>query len=819
MKSAEIILLKNITSLNDSTGKARDSTIIKMKIEDKKAFGGFNISSSGQYYIKITDTEGNTNDNPIKYNIYAVNDDYPSISLLEPIGDAQVSEDARLRMYVAIADDYGFSALKLHYRLIESKYTDPVQNFKAIDIPIISSETAAEVPYLWDLNKIGISPEDKYEYYLEVFDNDRISGFKSTKTNVQTVRLPSLDEVLKQADQAQNKIEKDLEKILKQSEDVKKEMDELNRDLLKEQNRTKEMNWEQKKKAEDLMKKKADLQNKLSDIQKNLEQVTESLKENNVLSPETMQKYMELQKLMQEVNSPEFKKMQEKLKQAMDKLTPDQMQEALKNFKLDEEKFKQSIERTMKMLKRIQTEQKIDALMKKTDEMVNKLDELSEKMNNTNPNSQEKKDELANKQDGLNKDFNEMKKDIDDLEKMMNELGKDAPKEQMQDAKDQLNQPETSQEMSNSQKNMQSGDFNKAKQNQSKAKKNMQNFSQSLKKMKEDMKQNNNKEAIRKMQKAVSDVSELSKNQEKIKNQTQGLDPNSMQYKDVAKQQADNMSAMNAVLSSLFELSQKSFAVTPQMAKDLGDAMNAMQQSIGQLTERQMNQAGKSQEQAMGSMNKSISQMQQRVSRMKKTGSCSNPGGEGEGDPQSGGSGGMMQKLQDMAAQQQAINQAMQGMENSGSMSPEQQAQAERLSQQQGNAKKTMDELAKEQKEFSGGKRKPLGNLEKIAQEMEEVVRDIKSGQITPETRKKQERILSRLLDATKSITERDFEKKREARSGEDIFRQSPNALDMSTQEGKSRGLQEFLRSIQKGYTKDYELLIKQYFEGIQSGN
>jgi len=178
-----------------------------------------------------------------------------------------------------------------------------------------------------------------------------------------------------------------------------------------------------------------------------------------------------------------------------------------------------------------------------------------------------------------------------------------------------------------------------------------------------------------------------------------------------------------------------------------------------------------------------------------------------------------MQKLQDMAAQQQAINQAMQGMENSGSMSPEQQAQAERLSQQQGNAKKTMDELAKEQKEFSGGKRKPLGNLEKIAQEMEEVVRDIKSGQITPETRKKQERILSRLLDATKSITERDFEKKREARSGEDIFRQSPNALDMSTQEGKSRGLQEFLRSIQKGYTKDYELLIKQYFEGIQSGN
>ena len=177
-----------------------------------------------------------------------------------------------------------------------------------------------------------------------------------------------------------------------------------------------------------------------------------------------------------------------------------------------------------------------------------------------------------------------------------------------------------------------------------------------------------------------------------------------------------------------------------------------------------------------------------------------------------------MQKMQQLAAQQQAINQAMQQMgmgQGGGSMSPEQQAEAKRLSNQQGNAKKTLDELNKEQKQFVGGDRKQ-NELDRIAQEMQEVMNDIKNGNITPETKRKQDKILSRLLDATKSANEKDFDKKREATTGQDIFRKSPNEFDMSTQQGKSAMLKEFLRSIQNGYNKDYEILIKQYFDQIQ---
>jgi len=48
---------------------------------------------------------------------------------------------------------------------------------------------------------------------------------------------------------------------------------------------------------------------------------------------------------------------------------------------------------------------------------------------------------------------------------------------------------------------------------------------------------------------------------------------------------------------------------------------------------------------------------------------------------------------------------------------------------------------------------------------------------------------------------------------------QSPDELDMKSQEGRTKAMQDLLRSIQEGYTKDYEELIRKYFETLQNGN
>ena len=50
---------------------------------------------------------------------------------------------------------------------------------------------------------------------------------------------------------------------------------------------------------------------------------------------------------MQEVQSPELKKMQEAMKNLLEKISPEEMQKMMKNYKFNEEQFRKSIERTL----------------------------------------------------------------------------------------------------------------------------------------------------------------------------------------------------------------------------------------------------------------------------------------------------------------------------------------------------------------------------------------------------------------------------------------------------------------------------------------
>ncbi len=817
LKSAQIYYVKSKFSSDSIQTAQSDTTLVNLSLQGRKAFGGFNISNSGYYFFKLTDNDNLISTNPVVYSIVAQNDEWPTINLEEPRTDVQLSDDAILPIKAGISDDYGFSNLTLNYRLIESRYADPDTKFATVQIPFPKGQTSLSVPYIWDLNKVNISPEDKYEFYLEVFDNDRVSGPKSAKTKIYTLRLPSLDEVLKSTDNIQEQVSKDVQKLVKQAEEVKKDMEQMNRELLQKPKGA-QLDWKEKKKTEDLLKKQDDIKKKIEDVQKNLDEMTKKLEENKAISPETLAKYMELQKLLKEVSAPELKKLQDQIQEAMQKMSPEELQKALKNNKFDEEQFRKSIERTMKLLKRLQAEQKTDAIQKRTEDLIKKQEELNKKMNNSNPQDKKQRDELAKEQKELGKDLEKLNEDIKDLDKLMKDLAKDMPMSEMEKAKEDLNMPETAQEMDNAEQEMEKSDLNKADKSQKKATSNLKKFAESMKQVKKKMQDKVAKEAMKKMQKSMEDLLELSKQQEKLKQQSQNTDYNSTKIPEMSENQSDIEEGLENVANSMMELSQKSMAVTPEMGSQIGKALQQMQKSMQEMANRNMPSAAQAQQQSMAAMNNAAAQMQAMISAMQNQGgSCDNPGGSGSGKKGTGMSFG--QKLQQLAQQQQGINSGMQSMgsqaSNNGQLSPEQQAELGRIANEQGRAQKALQDLANEQKQF-GGEKKALGSLDKIVQEMQEVLTDLQSGNVNPETMKKQDRILSRLLDASVSMNERDFEKKRESTTGKEMNRQGPSDAELE-KINKAKSIQDMMRTIQQGYTKDYEMIIRKYFEALQN--
>ena len=74
-----------------------------------------------------------------------------------------------------ISDDFGFTKMRLAYKLNFSRYVKPWDEFKFIEIAINKNSKEQEVPYLWDLSELDLDPDDVLSYYLEVFDNDFVS--------------------------------------------------------------------------------------------------------------------------------------------------------------------------------------------------------------------------------------------------------------------------------------------------------------------------------------------------------------------------------------------------------------------------------------------------------------------------------------------------------------------------------------------------------------------------------------------------------------------------------------------------------------------
>src|SRR5581483_7924126 len=194
---------------------------------------------------------------------------------------------------------------------------------------------------------------------------------------------------------------------------------------------------------------------------------------------------------------------------------------------------------------------------------------------------------------------------------------------------------------------------------------------------------------------------------------------------------------------------------------------------------------------------------------------------------QPGGGGALQQfinQINQLAQQQQQLNDQMQGMmagKSGGGQAAEkemmrEQAMMNRLAAQQQAVKKSLDQMADEQRQAQTGIHQSADELKKIADEMQQSIGDMRSSGVTPETIQRQERILSRLLQAERSVHERDQDQDRESKPGVDVVRESPRALDISSPEAQKELQQEVTNARETGYTADYNALIRKYFEELE---
>jgi len=778
-----------------------DSTTQKMQVSGTNASGSLYVSKSMQYWVEIMDKDSIVNRNPIVYSIQALKDEYPICSIIVPGKDLDLSRDMTLPMRIRIGDDFGFTKLLLQYKLTSSKYIAADKDWHSVEIPIgDKSAGSREVSYLWDLTNLNLVPEDVVTYRAVVFDNDAVTGPKSSASNEFQLRLPSLDEVFASVDTAQNEMRNSAEETVKETNSLKNDLDRLSQQL---KANSQQMTWEDQKKFESTLKKFNDIQKQVSDLKNKVESLTQKMLENKILSPQTLEKYLELQKTLQEINSPEFQEALRKLQEALQSLNPNIVRQALQNFQLNEETFRRSIERTLSLLKRIQIEQKLSELQEKFNQMASRQEEIKKQTQKSDSIIAANRNSLTQQEKDLQNRLKESEEELSSLKQKMNEFKGEMPADKIEKAQEEIRNGDIEKKFDDVEEKLASGNFTQSLVIQQQISSLFQSIKEKLAEAQKQMLQNQRLEVINGLRKAQDNLIEISKRQEELRNSSANVLPNSAEQRSLAEKQNELMQQLNLTAQQLMQLSQRSFAVTPQMGRNIGSAYSQMQQALNNLSSRSAESSVQNQSEAMASLNKAVAGIQSTLQAMMQ-------GGQG-----TGGFPSLLQQLQQMAGRQEGINALTQQLANGGELSMEQQAQLARLAAEQEAVRKSLSQLASEAKDAEiESKGQILGDLDKIVQEMKDVVRDMQSKDIKPETIQRQERILSRLLQASRSIRKQDYDNHRESTPGEDVVRIGPKELNFSNQNDVYN--EELLNLIKRNFSPEYQDIILRYLKALK---
>ncbi len=775
-----------------------DSSALPVRVRENRIQAEFIPKQSISYFFELTDKEGIKNRKPIRYSITMLQDLYPTVEVLSPGEDIEIPNDVALNLEIEANDDFGFSVMQLHYQIISSVEGVGDSSWQMVRIPFDRKARKYVITnYMWDFSQLPLGYGDMIRYYVSVSDNDRISGPKLGKSPYYTISFPSLEKMFSEFSQKQEEKIDETGEITRQSEELRKELEKINRELKRE----KQLDWQRRKEIEAVAEKQKQIQERLEKIRKEMEEAINQMQENQMLSPEVLEKYRQLQEMFRELASPELLAALEKLQKALENMNKQQVQKALSQLKFNQERFKENLERTLELFKKVQMEQELDRLVKTAEKLAAEQEKLTEQLKNNNLTSEERS--------GLEQKQEQQKQSLEQLQKSMEMLSRDEmfasrpeTQQSLEKSSEFIEERRLTRRMQDTRNQMGQGNTSKASETSQGVQQDLQEMSEQLKKARQQMLEQEKNMLMAKMQRTTRNLLNLSQGEEKLMKLSGKLSGFSDQFRELANRQNRLNENMSRAISELIDISKETFFISPEISKALGTAQHNMRKSVENLADRNQQAAGQNQKKAMAALNRAVMEMQNSMQMMQQSGSAL-------------GFEQFLQRMQQMAGQQGQLNQEslnfMQGKGNQGGLTSEQQAQLRRMAAQQNAIRKSLEQLHNE----AGNRSDVLGRLENMADEMEKVVKDLEMLKIDRKTIERQQKILSRMLDAQKSVRERKFSKKRKAEVGRFYTRKSPKENQETVDKRKQALTKEMLRALREGYSPDYEKLIERYYREL----
>lgn len=767
------------TDQTDSFEMIFDSTE-RVNVE-KGLFSDYNyqkkISRTTAYEIALKNTNSHNAD-PINYFINVIPDRYPQINF------EQIS-DSSLYNYIGIggtiSDDYGISDFRFAYRKTSEK------DFKLIQIPFNKTSLSQTFFYQVDLNTLDLQKDDQLEYYLIVTDNDGVNGQKSTKSSLLTFNMPTSEEYSQDVEKEVHKTQDKFEELVKKSQEFKKDLNALENELKKK----KETDFQDKKDLERLLSKKEELNKELQALKDQLQELLEKQNRFDQQDPKLVEKMEMLQKMLNELMKNEDSKVLEELKKMLEKSLDEKSLDQLEKFNRQQRNLDKELDRTLNLFKDLQRKQKIEEAVKDLRELSEKQEDLSEKAG-----KDQESQALEKEQEQLGKEFEDLSKKLEDIEKQSDELNKSFdPREE--------EQKDISHEQKNAKSNLREKKNDSAAKSQKNAAKKMKDMADALEQQMQSQEMQQTQMDMNALREILENLIKISHDQERIMKNFRNIAVSDPRFVPLSQEQLNISNDAKIIEDSLFALAGRVMQLEAMVTKEVTSMKNNIDESVKLIRERKLQNAAAKQQSTMTSMNNLalmlsdvFKQMQQQLSS-----------GSGSSDGQKPGD-----EPGEFGKKQQMINQRIQGIGTEGKSQREISEEIAKIANEQARLRKQLQQMQEELNGTEAGKK--LGNeLQNLQKDMEKSEEDLVNKRITPELKRRQRDIETRLLEADKAIKEQEMDPTRQGRTATKINKPSPPDLEKFKKEKEKQV--ELLRTTPPNFTPFYKNQTDNYFKRI----
>ena len=785
-----------------------------MRLVDNQSFQfSKNMKDPDQYTI-VLENEKSKNKDQISYSINTIKDQRPEI-VVDNLRDSILFKSIMLGG--ALSDDYGITELRLNYQIVKGSRS---QTPKTILIPLVSTKNQQNFFYRWPVDSLQLQPGDKLTYHLQVWDNDGVNGRKSTRSSDYIFSLPGEEELKADVSKSQQAAQSKIDQSLQKAKDLKRSIDEAQEKLKGKQ----VLDWQDKKMLEDLVEQKQKLDQAIKDLQKEnslLEQKKESFSEE---SERIKEKSEQIQKLMNELLDEETKKLFQELEKLLkENADPSQMQKLLDKMDRKEINMEKELERTLELFKQLQydykLEQAIDDLKQqkeKQEQLLEKTQELTGEKKESDKNKPGKDDkspeeknnekgkegsenekpdaqQLAKDQEELKKETEKFEKTIDELEKMGEEL------EESQDTPSDQDTEELKKSQEESKESLEQGKPKKSAEQQKKSIDKMKQMQQKLEGMQSSMEMEMDMANMESLRQILHGLIKLSFDQESVMkdfNQVQQTDP---RYIQLSQNQLKIKDDAKVLEDSLLALSKKDPFMGSVVTKEVGELNDHLDKASVNVKERRKPNASSEMQFSMTSINNLALMLNDHFNMMMDMMANAKPGsGKGKGKKKGG--------QPNLGKLQQQLNQQMQEIKNGGKSGRQLSEEFARMAAEQERIRRALQEMQEKMKK-EGGKI-PGGD---IPGKMEQTEMDLVNKQITEQTIRRQNEIITRLLEAEKSMREQNQEEERKGETAKDYSQEMPRAFEEYLRL-KEKEL-ELLKTVPPKLFPYYKKEVNEYFK------